>query len=148
MKLFLDTANLQTIHYWHKLGIVDGITTNPSNLAKEGGNVTELIKKICSLMPDCPVSVEVTQQDPDAVHKQAHAIAALAKNVVVKIPCQRDYYPVIKRLVEEGVQVNVTLVFTLIQSVLVAKLGAQYVSPFVGRLEEIDADGIALLNVS
>lgn len=146
MKLFLDTANLKSIKQWHKTGIIDGITTNPTHLAKEGGDAKKLVKDICKVMRDYDVSVEVTEIKPEAVYKQAKEIAKLADNVVVKVPCHRDYYDVIKKLVAEDVPVNVTLVFTLIQGMLMCKLGVRYISPFVGRWDDIDVDGIALID--
>lgn len=145
MKLFLDTANFKDISYWHETGIIEGVTTNPTLLSKEGGDPKQLVKKICELMPDGDISVEVTETDPQAIYKQAKAIAALAENVVVKVPCHRDYYAVIARLTEEEVPVNVTLVFTLIQGMLMAKMGVRYISPFIGRWNDIDVDGNALI---
>lgn len=145
MKLFLDTADVEQIRFWHQTGLIDGVTTNPSHLAKEGGDAKEVVKKICALMPNGQVSVEVTQVEPEAVYKQAKEIAALADNVVVKVPCHRDYYAVIKRLAQEDVPLNITLVFTLIQGMLMCKLGVQYISPFIGRWDDIDVPGIELL---
>lgn len=145
MQLFLDTANLKDITRWHQTGILDGVTTNPTNLSKEGGDVKKHVQDICALMKGYDVSVEVTEIEPDLVYKQAKAIADLSDNVVVKIPCHRDYYSVIDRLVKEGVPVNVTLVFTLIQGILMAKLGVRYISPFVGRLNDAHGNGIALI---
>lgn len=146
MKLFLDTSNTRDIARWHEMGIIDGITTNPSNLAKEGANAKKNIQEICAIMKGHDVSVEVTQTSAAAMYTQAKDIAALASNVVVKIPCHRDYYGVIRQLVKDGIPVNVTLVFTLIQGMLMAKLGVRYISPFVGRWDDIDVDGIPLLD--
>lgn len=145
MKLFLDSANIEQIKIWHATGLVDGITTNPSHLSKEGGNPKDVVKEICSIVHDGFVSVEVTEIEPEAVYKQAKEIAKLADNVVVKIPCHRHYYEVIKKLREKGIPLNITLVFTLVQSLLMCKLGVQYISPFIGRWDDIDVDGIALL---
>jgi transaldolase len=145
MKLFIDTSNLYEITRWHETGILDGVTTNPTNLSKEGANAKKNILAICSLMKGLDVSVEVTETEPQLVYKQAKAIAALADNVVVKIPCHRSYYAVINRLIEEDVAINITLVFTLIQGMLMAKMGVKYISPFVGRWDDVDVDGIALL---
>ncbi len=143
MKLFLDSANVENIKQWRYL--LDGITTNPSNLAKEGNNPTKRIIEICSLMKGKDVSVEVTEKEPKAVYVQAKQLAALHKNVVVKIPCHQAYYPIIKQLVEENIAINITLVFTLIQAFLMGKLGVRYISPFVGRWDDIDVDGVELL---
>jgi len=144
MKIFLDTANLNEIKKWHDVGILDGVTTNPSLLAKEGKNPHALIKEICALVQG-DVSVEVTESSPKKVYEQAKAISALAENIVVKIPCHIDYYPVIKQLVSEGVKLNITLVFTVLQSLCMAKLGVTYISPFIGRWVDIDVDGIGIL---
>jgi transaldolase len=146
MKVFLDTAHLLSIKKWAATGLIDGVTTNPSHLSKEGGDLKKLIKEICAVLPEGDISVEVTQKNPDDVYKQAKEIAALAENIVVKIPCHADYFEVIHRLVEEGVPVNITLVFTLIQGMLMSKLGVRYISPFVGRWDDIDVDGIALIS--
>lgn len=143
MELFLDTANLESIKQWAYL--IDGITTNPSLLSKEGHNPTSQVVKICALMKNKDVSIEVTEQDPDAIYHQAKKIAQLADNVVVKIPCYAAYYPIIHKLVQEKIKINVTLVFTLIQALCMCKLGVTYISPFVGRWDDIDVDGIALL---
>lgn len=144
MKIFLDTADRSLIKEWLPTGLVDGITTNPSNLSKEGKNTREILLEICSLVSG-DVSIEVVEKSPEAVYKQAREIAALAKNVVVKIPFSQTYLPVIKKLVTEKIAINVTLVFGVLQALLVAKLGVRYISPFVGRWEEIDIDGISIL---
>lgn len=145
MKIFLDTANLEGIKKWALTGLIDGVTTNPTHLSKEGRNPKDQVLAICAALPDGEISVEVTEQDPDAVYKQAKDIASLADNIVVKIPCHHQYYSVIRRLVEEEVPLNITLVFTLIQGLMMCKLGVRYISPFVGRWDDIDVDGIALL---
>lgn len=145
MKIFLDTANLEGIKKWASTGLIDGVTTNPTHLSKEGGNPKDQVLAICAALPDGEISVEVTEQDPQAVYKQARDIAALAPNVVVKIPCHPQYYQVIDRLTAEEIPLNITLVFTLIQGLLMCKLGVRYISPFVGRWDDIDVDGIDLL---
>lgn len=142
MKIFLDTAHLPDIEQWSYL--IDGITTNPSNLSKEKNNPTQQILKICSLMSRQDVSVEVTEKKPNAVYTQAKKIAQLAPNVVVKIPCYAAYYPVIKKLVEEDIPLNITLLFSLNQGLFMCKLGVRYISPFVGRIDDNDGDGSAL----
>jgi len=146
MRIFLDTADVNAIKQWHDTGIVDGVTTNPSLLFKAGGSPREQIARICSIVSGGDVSVEVTEQAPDAVYKQAKEIAALGNNVVVKIPCHTDYYPVIKKLISEGVRLNITLVFSLIQGLMMAKLGATYISPFIGRWDDIDVSGSDLID--
>ncbi len=145
MKLFLDTAHLKDIATWHELGIIDGVTTNPTLLSKESGDIKKLIKDICALMKGYDISVEVTETEPNAVYKQAKEIASLADNVVVKIPCQRNFYAVINKLTQEDIAINVTLVFTLIQGMVMAKLGVRYISPFIGRWNDIDVDGRVIL---
>ena len=145
MKIFLDTADIAAIRPWVQTGIVDGITTNPTLLSKTQGDPKKTILEICSLLPNGDISVEVTAEEPQAVYKQAQQIAALHKQVVVKIPCHLSYYPIIKQLVAENVRINVTLVFTVIQALMMNKLGVTYISPFIGRWDDIDVDGIALL---
>lgn len=145
MKIFLDTANVANIEKWAATGLIDGITTNPSHLSKEKTDPKKIILDICKLLPEGHISVEVTQQEPDAVYKQAKQIAALAENIWVKIPCHPQYFPVIKKLVEEEVKINITLVFTLLQCLMMCKLGVYYISPFIGRLDDIEADGMAFI---
>lgn len=144
MKLFLDTADRSAIRHWVETGVIDGVTTNPSHLSKEGSSTKEVLLEICSMV-NGDVSIEVVEKDPQAVYKQAKDIAALASNVVVKIPFHEDYLAVIKQLVSEGVALNITLVFSVLQAMLVAKLGVRYVSPFVGRWDDIDVDGLAIV---
>lgn len=143
MKLFLDTANVDVIKRLAATGLVDGVTTNPSLLSKEGNDPKKVILDICSLVHE--VSVEVTEKTPEAVYKQAKEIAALAKNIVVKIPCHKDYVEVISRLSHEGIKVNVTLIFTLAQALMMCKAGAYIISPFIGRLDDIDEEGVEVL---
>lgn len=140
MKIFLDTADFKAIEKYEFL--LDGVTTNPTLLFKAGGDPQQNIKKICSIMVGKDVSVEVTEKRPKAIYQQAKAIAALGNNVVVKIPCYKDYYPIIQQLILEGIHINVTLVFTVIQALFMCKLGVKYVSPFVGRWDDIDVDGV------
>ena len=143
MKLFLDTANIEDIRTWAYL--IDGVTTNPSHLAHENKDPKKQILEICSLLPDKDISVEVTLAEPKALAEQAHAISKLAPNIVVKIPCHQPYYPVIAHLVREGVKINVTLGFTLVQSLFMCKLGVKYISPFIGRWDDIDVEGVDIL---
>ncbi len=144
MKIFLDTADVKSIALWKKAGIIDGVTTNPTHLSKVG-SPKKTILEICKLLPKGEISVEVTEKKPDAIYKQAKAIAKLSKNILVKIPCQREYYSVISKLVHDGIKLNVTLVFTLIQGLMMCKLGVRYISPFVGRWDDIDVDGPTVL---
>ena len=144
MKIFIDTANRDLIRQWAQTGIIDGVTTNPSTLSKEGQNSKEVLLEICSLVAG-DVSIEVVEKEPEAVYKQAREIAQLAPNVVVKIPFAKEYLPVIARLANEGIKLNITLIFSAIQVLLVAKLGVTYISPFVGRLDDIGGDGIGLV---
>lgn len=145
MKIFLDTADVKKIEELSHTGLIDGVTTNPTHLAQEKKDPVDVIKKIIKLLPDGLISVEVTKEKPDHVYQQAKEIAALSQNILVKVPCHRIYYPVIKKLVSEGVHLNITLVFSLIQSLAMCKLGVAYISPFVGRWDDIDVQGTALL---
>lgn len=145
MKLFLDTADISLISQWAPTQLIDGVTTNPTHLSNAGGNPVNVVQQICALLPDADISVEVTVKEPDAVYAQAKKIAALAHNVVVKIPCHKDYYAVIARLVDEEVPLNITLVFSVAQSLFMCKLGVSYISPFIGRLDDAGLDGIQIL---
>lgn len=146
MKIFLDSADITAIRLWATTGLIDGVTTNPTHLSKFGGqSPTQLVKEICELLPAGEISVEVTEDEPETAYEQAKKIAALANNILVKIPCHQRYYAIIKRLVDEGIAINVTLVFNLMQGMLMSKLGVAYISPFVGRLDDIDSDGSQLL---
>lgn len=146
MKIFLDTAHVQSVAQWAQTGLIDGVTTNPTHLSKEGDNPVAVVKQLCALLPQGSISVEVTEQAPDKVYVQAKALAALASNVVVKIPCHMEYVPVIKKLVHEKVKLNITLVFTLMQGLCMSKLGVTYISPFVGRWDDLDVEGSVLLH--
>jgi len=144
MQIFLDTANVKEIKELVKTGIIDGVTTNPTHLAQETDKPIDIIKKLAKIVPG-DISVEVTEKKPDKIYTQAKKIAKIAKNIVVKIPCHADYYPVIKKLVHEKIQINVTLVFSLVQALFMCKLGVKYISPFIGRLDDIDTEGIQVL---
>lgn len=143
MKLFLDTAQSEQVEQWAFL--IDGVTTNPSTVAKHAKDPHKELKKICQLMQSKEVSIEVTEVQPEKVYAQAQKIAAFADNVVVKIPCQSSYFSLIEKLTAQGIRTNITLVFTVFQATLMAKLGAAYVSPFVGRLEDCSTPGTSLL---
>jgi len=145
MKIFLDTADIKKIKELAPLGIIDGITTNPTHLAQEGKDPLKTIKELVKIVPD-DISVEVTEKDAKKVYEQAKKIAQIAKNIIVKIPCHQDYYEIIKKLVNEKIKINVTLVFSLPQAFYMCKLGAKYISPFIGRIDDIDGDGIQLIH--
>lgn len=144
MKLFVDTANIKEIEALTVLGILDGVTTNPSLLAKEPGDYRQHLKKICAIVKG-PVSGEVTATDFAGMIQQGHDIASIDEHMVVKVPLTRDGIRACKALSGEGVRVNVTLVFSAAQALLAAKAGATFVSPFVGRLDDIATNGMELI---
>jgi transaldolase len=144
MNLFLDTANLDDIRRAAELGLVDGVTTNPSHIAREGRGFREQIERICSLVPG-DVSAEVVSTDWEGMVREGREIATWASNVVVKVPCTADGLRAIRTLADAGVPVNVTLVFSATQGLLACKNGARYVSPFVGRLDDTGVDGMAVV---
>lgn len=144
MKIFLDTANRELIKKWLPTGLIDGITTNPTLLSKEDPDTKKVLKDICSMV-EGPVSIEIVEKSPEKVLEQARKISEFASNVVVKIPFHTDYLPVIKTCVDEEIKVNVTLVFTPLQALMVAKLGVEFISPFLGRWDEIGVDGVTML---
>jgi len=145
MRLFLDTANLEHIRHGARLGAVSGVTTNPSLISKEGKvNYKKLVQEICSIIPG-PVSTEVISQDTAGMVTEAREIATWAKNVVVKIPAGLEGTEATATLAREGIKVNYTLCFSVNQALLAARAGAAYVSPFVGRLDDIGEDGMFLI---
>jgi len=144
MKFFIDTANLDEIRKTADLGLADGVTTNPSLIAKEDCAFEERIREICSIV-DGPVSAEVISTDVDGMVKEARKLAEIASNVVVKIPMTTDGLRATKKLAGEGIKINVTLVFSPLQALLAAKAGASYVSPFIGRLDDISHEGMNLV---
>ena len=144
MKFFLDTANIKEIEEAKKMGLIDGVTTNPSLMAKEGGDWREIAKKICELV-DGPVSLEVLATDYEGMIKEARELIKFGPNVVIKIPMTEDGIKAAYFLEKEGIPTNVTLVFSLHQALLVGKIGASYVSPFVGRLDDIGEKGMDLV---
>jgi transaldolase len=144
MKFFLDTANFEEIHEANSLGILDGITTNPSLIAKEGKPFKETIIAICNEV-NGPVSCEVIATDCAGMLKQGRDYATWHKNIVVKLPTTRDGVKACKALTGEGIKTNLTLCFTPNQALLVAKAGATYVSPFIGRLDDISEDGMQVI---
>ncbi len=145
MRIFLDTANVDHIRQGVKLGVVSGVTTNPTLVAKEGHkDYKAVVKEICSIVPG-PVSAEVVVEGVQAMLEQAKDIATWATNVVIKIPATAEGLEVTKELVKENIKVNMTLCFSLNQALLGALAGATYISPFVGRLDDIGHDGMALV---
>ena len=144
MKLFIDSGNLKEIEALVPLGIIDGITTNPSLLAKEPGDYKDILKKICQLVQG-PTSAEVVATDYEGMVKEGRDLAAIDEHIVVKVPFTRDGVRACGTLSDEGLRVNVTLVFSAAQALLAAKVGATYVSPFVGRLDDIATTGMGLI---
>lgn len=144
MKFFIDTANLDEIREAEALAILDGVTTNPSLIAKEGKPFKDTILQICNIV-NGPVSTEVTALDKDGMLKQGREYASWHKNVVVKLPTTREGVKACKVLTGEGIKTNLTLCFSPNQALLVAKAGATYVSPFVGRVDDISQDGMQLI---
>ena len=144
MKFFIDTANIEEIKKAGELGMVDGVTTNPSLVAKEGREFKGLIKEICEIV-DGPVSAEVVSLEADAMVKEAEDLAELADNIVVKIPLIEEGLKAVRILSEKGISTNVTLCFSPLQALLAAKAGANYISPFIGRLDDISQRGMDLV---
>jgi transaldolase len=144
MKFFIDTANIDEIKKANELGMVDGVTTNPSLVAKEGREFKGLIKEICDIV-DGPVSAEVVSTDAEGMVKEARELANLADNIVVKIPMLEEGLKAVKTLAQDEINTNVTLCFSPIQALMAAKAGAAYISPFVGRLDDIGQIGMELV---
>ena len=145
MKFFLDTGNIEEIREGVSLGLVDGVTTNPSLVTKEGKNLEDLAREICDLV-DGPVSLEVVSTDAQTIIEEARHLSQVHQNVVVKIPMIREGLKALHVVSQEGIRVNVTLVFSAAQALLAAKNGAAIVSPFVGRLDDISTDGMELIS--
>jgi transaldolase len=145
MKLFIDSGNLKEIENLVPLGIIDGITTNPSLLAKEAGDYRQILKKICQVVQG-PTSAEVVATDAAGMIREGRELAAIDDHIVVKVPFTRDGVKACKALSSEGKRVNVTLVFSPAQALLAAKVGATYVSPFVGRLDDVASAGMSLIS--
>lgn len=144
MKFFIDTANIDEIREASAMGVLDGVTTNPSLVAKTGRDFFEVLKEICDVVPG-PVSAEVTATDFDGMLDEGRTLAKVAGNVVIKVPLTMEGLKACKTLSSEGTGVNVTLCFSPAQALLAAKAGATYVSPFVGRLDDIATDGMLLI---
>ncbi len=144
MKIFLDTANLESIKMYNEMGLLDGITTNPSLLSKEGGDPQKTMEEICRIIKG-DVSLEVISTEYAGMIEDAHRLRKYGDNVVVKCPMTADGLKACKSLSAEGIPVNVTLVFSPNQAILAAKAGAKYVSPFIGRLDDVGKDGMQLI---
>ncbi|MEO3432629.1 fructose-6-phosphate aldolase [Inquilinus sp. CAU 1745] len=144
MKFFIDTADLNEIRDLAATGLLDGVTTNPSLVAKAGRNFLDLIAEVCEVVPG-PVSAEVAATDFDTMLAEGKALAKIAPNVAVKVPLTPDGLKTCKRLSDDGTMVNVTLCFSAAQAILAAKAGATFISPFVGRLDDIGQDGMELI---
>lgn len=144
MKFYLDTANVKEIQEAASLGLLDGVTTNPSLVAKEGRSFKEMLVEICNIV-DGPISAEVVSIEADAMVKEGKELAKIHKNIVVKVPLIAEGLKATKRLAAEGIKVNVTLCFSPTQALLAAKAGAWCVSPFIGRLDDISSNGMELI---
>ena len=144
MKFFIDTADVKEIREAHELGVVDGVTTNPSLIAKSGRKFKDVIKEITKIV-DGPISAEVVSLDHDGMIKEARDLVKIHPNIVIKVPMTPEGLKATKALHAEGVRVNVTLIFSPMQALLAAKAGAAYVSPFVGRLDDISQDGMGII---
>jgi len=144
MKLFLDTADVEEIRTAARWGILDGVTTNPTLYAKVGGSYDDILKEICQITSG-PVSAEVIAEDVEGMLKEGRHFASLAPNIVVKVPMSETGLEAISRMAEEGIRTNCTLIFTANQGLLAAKAGASLISPFVGRLDDINQDGMIVI---
>jgi transaldolase len=144
MKIFLDTADIEEIRTAARWGVLDGVTTNPSLYAKVGGSYEDILKEICRITPG-PVSAEVVAEDVEGMLREGRAFAKLAPNIVVKVPMSEEGLEAISRFAEEGIRTNCTLVFSSNQGLLAAKAGASLISPFVGRLDDINQDGMIVI---
>ncbi len=144
MRIFIDTANIEEIKKAERLGVISGVTTNPSLIAKEGRNFVEVVREICSIV-DGPISAEVISPDAEGMASEAEELAKIHDNIVIKIPMTAEGLTAAKILAGKGIRTNVTLVFSANQALLAALAGAAFVSPFVGRLDDIGQDGMELI---
>lgn len=144
MKFFIDTANIEEIKEANSMGMADGVTTNPTLIAREDGKFEDIIKKICEIV-DGPISAEVISLDMNGMVEEARKLAKIHKNIAVKIPMTVDGLKAVRTLTSEGIKTNVTLVFSPLQALMAAKAGATFVSPFVGRLDDLSQDGLVLV---
>lgn len=145
MKLFIDTANVEEIRKANELGVICGVTTNPSLIAREGKVFEDVIKEITTIV-DGPISAEVVAADADGMVKEAKELSAIHPNIVIKIPITEEGLKAVKQLTALGIHTNVTLIFSPAQALLAAKAGATYVSPFIGRLDDISDNGISVID--
>ena len=144
MKIFIDTANVEEIREASKLGILSGVTTNPSLIAKEGRDIKDVVEEICSIV-DGPISAEVMSLNGDEMVKEARELSKIHKNIVIKIPMCEEGLKAVSILSKEGIKTNVTLIFSPLQALLAARAGASFVSPFIGRLDDIGNPGIEIV---
>lgn len=144
MKFFIDTANIDEIREANELGVIAGVTTNPSLIAKEGRDFIEVVKEITQIV-DGPISAEVISENHEGMVKEGRELAKIHKNIVIKIPMTAEGLKAVNVLSKEGIKTNVTLIFTANQALLAARAGARYVSPFVGRLDDINTDGMQII---
>jgi transaldolase len=144
MKLFVDTSSVKDIEALASLGILDGVTTNPSLMAKESGDPRKILKEICRIVQG-PVSAEVVETTADGMVREGRELALIDEHIVVKVPFGKDGLRALRTLTADGIRVNVTLIFSATQALLAAKVGAAYVSPFIGRLDDIATDGMRLI---
>lgn len=144
MEIFLDTANIDEIRDAVRWGVIAGVTTNPTLVSKESGSFHEILKKICDLV-DGPVSAEVISLDAGGMVREARELAGIAPNIVIKIPVTTAGLEAVRRLAAEGIRTNVTLVFSALQALLAARAGATFVSPFIGRVDDVGQEGMDLL---
>ena len=145
MKLFIDTANIEEIREISELGFVSGVTTNPSLIAKEGLDIVSVMKEITQII-DGPISAEVMALQCDEMVKEAQELVKIHKNIVIKLPMCKEGLKAVKKLSSKGIKTNVTLIFSAVQALMAARAGATFVSPFVGRLEDIGAEGLQLIS--
>lgn len=146
MKIFIDTANVNEIREAVSLGVIDGVTTNPTLIAREGMPQDELLKEICSLLAGMPVSAEVIALEAGEMLREARQLSQIAGNIVIKIPLVKEGLRAARTLSAEGIKTNLTLCFSAVQALLAAKAGADYVSPFIGRLDDISSRGMDLIS--
>lgn len=144
MKIFIDTANVEEIRKASKLGVLSGVTTNPSLIAKEGRDIKDVVEEICSIV-DGPISAEVMSLNGDEMVKEARELSKIHKNIVIKIPMCEEGLKAVSILSKEGIKTNVTLIFSPLQALLAARAGASFVSPFIGRLDDIGNPGIEIV---
>lgn len=145
MKIFIDTANVEAIRKFARIGIIDGVTTNPALVAREGRDFREVVEEICTIV-DGPVSAEVISLDAEGMIREARMIAKLHPNIVVKVPATPAGFEAVNTVSREGIKTNVTVLYTANQALLAAKVGATYVSPFIGRLDATSTNGIELIH--